>query len=187
MNKIKINNYPMINPVPLVIVGAAVDGKPNYAAVGAFGLVCLAPIFYVSLKSSHHTTKGVIESGCFSVNLPTAALLAKTDYCGMISGKDTDKSKLFTPFYDELGNAPMIAESPMNYLCKVVKNVAIEGFEVFFGEIVATYAGKECMTDGKADPKKASPVLMMGPTYFELGEEIGKAFSMGKALDPEII
>ncbi|MCL2817315.1 MAG: flavin reductase family protein [Clostridiales bacterium] len=181
MKKTKIENYPMVSPTPIVLVGTTVGGRANYAAVGAFGVVCLAPLFYVSLKSTHHSVSGIRENGFFSVNLPSAAMLQKTDYCGMVSGAATDKSALFSSFYDELGKAPMIGESPMNYLCKVVKSVPVNDFEVFFGEIVATYVNEDCLTEGKPDPLKADPILAMGPAYYTLGRQIGRVFQEGKA------
>ena len=181
MEKVKIDNYPMINPTPIVIIGTNVDNKENYTTVGAFGVVCLAPLFYISLKSTHYSTLGIKENGFFSINLPSAELLQKTDYCGMVSGKTLDKSNVFSSFYDELGNAPMICESPMNYLCKVVKSVPINDFEVFFGEIIATYINDNCIVEGQPDPLKVNPILAMGPTYYTLGEQIGKAFQEGKS------
>ena len=182
MTKQKIANYPMVSPTPIVIVGAQVGQRANYTTVGAFGVVCLAPIFYVSLKSTHYSTLGVRENGFFSVNLPSADLVQKTDYCGLVSGHTVDKSAVFTAFYDPLGNAPMISEAPMNYLCKVVKSVPINDFEVFFGEIVATYINESCLTDGKPDPLKAKPTLAMGPVYYSLGKQIGRVFQEGASL-----
>ncbi|MDR0433551.1 MAG: flavin reductase family protein [Gracilibacteraceae bacterium] len=184
VNKTKISNYPMVSPTPIVLVGAETGGKPNYAAVGAFGVVCLAPLFYVSLKDTHYTTIGVKEHGFFSVNLPSADMVAKTDYCGVTSGHNTDKSGLFASFYDEAGKAPMIAEAPMNYLCRVVNTFPINGFTIFFGEIVSTYAGEQFLTDGRADPQKISPILGMGTTYYRLGDVIGKIFQEGKSFAP---
>jgi hypothetical protein len=67
---------------------------------------------YVSLKETHYTTTGIKASGFFSVNLPSPDLAEKTDFCGVVSGKTTDKSELFTSFYDESGRAPMIQECP---------------------------------------------------------------------------
>lgn len=185
MPKIKIKNYPMVNPIPAVLVGAAVDGRPNYATVGAFGVVCLEPVFYVSLKESHYTTGGVRESGWFSVNVPAAGMVQKVDYCGMVSGKDTDKSGLFTPFYDERGNAPLIAECPLNFLCRVFQSVPVRGFTVFFGEIVATYLNDECLTEGKPDPLKINPLMMMGAHYYDLGQAAGAVFKEGTAWKKE--
>lgn len=182
MQKVKIKNYPMVNPTPVVLVGADVEGKPNYAAVGAFGVVCMEPIFYISLKDTHYTTLGVREKGYFSVNLTSPEMVKKTDYCGMVTGKTTDKSNIFTSFYDEDRKAPMISDSPMNYLCKVIQSVPICGFEVFFGEIVLTYINEQCLTDGKPDPLKIAPVFLMSPGYFSIGQFLGSIFSEGKAV-----
>ena len=30
MKKLKVNNYPMVSPTPIVIVGTAVNGQANY-------------------------------------------------------------------------------------------------------------------------------------------------------------
>ncbi len=179
MKKVKIKNYPMVSPALTVLVGADINGKPNYATVGAFGMVCLEPVFYISLKSTHYTTIGVKENEHFSVNVPSADMVQMTDYCGMVSGKRADKSIVFTQFYDELGKAPMISECPLNFLCKIIQSVPICGFEVFFGEIISTYLNEQCLTDGKPDPLKINPMIMMGTSYFDLGQAVGNVFKEG--------
>lgn len=177
MKKVKIQNRPF-GPFPTVLVGAEVNGKPNYATLGACGVVSLKPVLYISLKSTHYTTVGVKENGYFSVNIPTTDLVEKTDYCGIVSGKTTDKSNVFTPFYDELGKAPMISECSMNYLCKVINTIPIFDFEMFLGEIVAVYVNEQCMTDGKPDPLKIDPMILMGPNYCNLGQVVAGAFKV---------
>lgn len=164
---------------PTILVGADVKGKPNYCTVGACGVVNLEPMLYISLKDTHYTTSGVKENGCFSVNLPSADLVRKTDFCGMVSGKTTDKSAIFTPFYDELGRAPMIRECPVNMLCKVTESIPVSGFEMFLGEIVAVYAAEEGLTDGQIDPQKINPIAMMYPAYFALGRNVGAVYHDG--------
>ena len=176
MNKICIPNYPMANPSPAVLIGAQVDGKANYTAVGAFGFVCLEAVFYISLKNTHYSTKGILNTGFFSVNLPSPDMIPQLDYCGRVSGSKEDKSDVFSSFYDEHGDAPMIGESPMNYLCKVIKTVEIKGFTAFFGEILATFIREDCLTDGRPDPVKISPVFMMASGYYGLGQHLGDAF-----------
>ena len=182
MQKTKLENNPIITPVPIVLVGTMVDGKENYTTVGAFGIVCLEPIFYISLKNTHCSARGVRESGFFSVNLPSPDLIQKVDYCGMVSGNDVDKSNLFTSFFDESGNAPMILECSMNYLCKVREIKEIGDFEMFFGDIITTYINENYITDGNPACHKINPVVGMGMSYFSVGDEIGKAFSAGKEL-----
>jgi flavin reductase (DIM6/NTAB) family NADH-FMN oxidoreductase RutF len=179
MGKIKIQNRP-IGPFPTVLAGADVNGKANYVTIGACGVVSLEPVLYISLKSTHHTTLGVKENGYFSVNIPSADLVKKTDYCGIVSGKTMDKSTVFTPFYDEIGKAPMISECPLNFLCKVIQSVPIHGFEMFFGEIVSVYVNEQCLTEGKPDPLKINPLILMANGYFDIGQMAGAAFKIGK-------
>jgi len=176
LNKIIVSNYPMVNPAPIVLVGAEADGRANYAAVGAFGVVCQGPVFYISLKRNNHTAKGVMDTGYFSVNLINEAMLPRADYCGRVSGRDADKSAVFESFYDDAGRAPMIAESPMNYLCRVARQTDIQDFEVFFGEIIKTFADEACISGGRPDPIKIAPVLGMGAVYYGLGKPMGGVF-----------
>lgn len=173
--KIKIKNIPF-GPYITVLAGATVNGKPNYATIGAYGVVSQKPVLYISLKNSHYTTAGVMANGYFSVNIPSSDSIIKTDYCGTVSGKDTNKSDVFDSFYDEAGNAPMIRECPINYLCKVIKTVPIFDFTMFLGEIVAVYANEECLEDGKPDALKVMPTILMDTGYFDLKDRIGSVF-----------
>ena len=74
----------------------------------------------MSLHEDHYTTKGIVENGTYSVNVPSTRLLSLADYCGLVSGHRVDKSRLFETFYGELGTAPMAAECPVNLECRVV-------------------------------------------------------------------
>ena len=179
MPKVKIDKIPF-GPFPAVLAGAEVDGKPNYATIGAYGVVCQEPVLYISLKDSHRTAAGVRENGFFSANIPSAELVQKVDYCGTVSGNTTDKSAVFTSFYDAAGKAPMIAECPMNFLCRVVKTIPLYGFEMFIGEIVAAYVSDRCLTDGRPDTKKIDPLAMTsGGNYWDLGRPVGAIFKEG--------
>jgi len=180
VEKIKIPNRPF-GPFPVVLAGAEVNGRPNYATIGACGVVSLEPVLYISLRSTHHTTSGIRKHGYFSVNIPPVDLVQKTDYCGLVSGKTTDKSAVFTSFYDELGKAPMISECRLNFLCKVIQSIPIFDFELFFGEIIAAYANEQCLTNGQPDPKKIDPMMLMGSSYWSLGQSVGTVFKEGAA------
>jgi flavin reductase (DIM6/NTAB) family NADH-FMN oxidoreductase RutF len=178
VKKVKIQNVPF-GPFPTMLVGADVNGRPNYATVGACGVVSLKPVLYISLKSTHYTTLGVKENGFFSVNIPPVDLVQKTDYCGIVSGHRVDKSNVFTPFYDELGKAPMISECSMNILCKVIRTIPMFDFNFFLGEIVAVYINEQCLSNGKPDPLKISPMILMGGSYYNLGQLVGTVFKEG--------
>lgn len=173
--KKKISNIPF-GPYITVLAGADVGGKPNYATLGAYGVVSQKPVLYISLKNSHHTTAGVVENGFFSVNIPSTGILDKTDYCGTVSGNKVDKSTVFESFYDEAGKAPMIKECPVNYLCKVIQTIPIFDFTMFLGEIVAVYANEDCLDNDRPDALKIKPIVMMDAAYFNLNEKLGSVF-----------
>lgn len=168
---------------PTVIVGAAVNGKANYVTLGQSGGIAMnPPTVYVSINKAHYTNDGIRENGYFSVNIPSENVVREMDYVGLVSGRDTDKSGVFSIFYGEDPKTPLIEECPVNMLCKVATTVELENYWVFFGEIVATYVNEDCLTDGKPDMKKIDQVLLSGGKYCHVGEECGTAFSDGRAL-----
>jgi len=70
MGKVKTGAYNPLPVVPIVLVGANVNGKPNYMAVGFVNGVNITPaIVSVSLNKKHHTPKGIIENRTFSINV----------------------------------------------------------------------------------------------------------------------
>lgn len=179
MDKKKIANIPF-GPYITVLAGATVNGKPNYTTIGAYGVVSQKPVLYISLKNTHCTTGGVLENGFFSVNIPSSEAVEKTDYCGTVSGNKVDKSEIFESFYDEAGNAPMIKECPVNYLCKVIQTIPIFDFTMFIGEIVAAYANEECLENGRPNALKVKPTVLMDSGYFDLNDRVGSIFKTCK-------
>jgi flavin reductase (DIM6/NTAB) family NADH-FMN oxidoreductase RutF len=168
---------------PSVIVGAVVNGKANYITLGQYsGLSMNPPMVCISTRKAHYTNAGIKENGYFSVNIPSDNVVQKMDYVGLVSGKDTDKSGVFTNFYGAVDKAPMIEECPVNMLCKVDRVVDLPNYDVFFGEIIETYVDQDCLTDEKPDMEKINQVLLSGGKYCHVGSECGNAFSDGKAL-----
>ena len=166
-----------------MIAGALVDGTENYLTIGAYGVMSIQPpVAYISSMKAHYTNAGIKKTGYFSINVPSADLIKKTDYCGLVSGRDSDKSLVFSAFYGKKKYAPMIRECPVNVLCKVAKIVELPNNEVFIGDVVEYYVDKDCLTDNSPDPKKIDPLLLAGRSYRKLGRVAGTAFAAGKAL-----
>jgi flavin reductase (DIM6/NTAB) family NADH-FMN oxidoreductase RutF len=183
MEKIQMPNQIPTTPMPVVIAGTLVKGKENYLTIGAYGGMSMQPpLVYISSMKAHFSNAGIKETGYFSINVPPAALVKETDYCGLVSGRTTDKSTVFSGFYGKEKHAPMIRECPANAVCKVVKTVELPNNEVFIGEVVEYYVDTPCLTDNIPDPKKIDPLLLAGRSYRKLGGVAGAAFSAGKAL-----
>ncbi len=166
-----------------VIAGVLVDGKPNYITLGSFGGMSIdPPIVYISVNKAHYSNAGIKENGYFSVNIPSKSLLRETDYVGIVSGRDADKSGVFKAYYGSVNKAPMIEECPVNILCKLINTVDLPRNEVFIGEIIETYVGREYSVNGKPDVKRINPLLLAGGNYCELGNPVGTVRVVGKAL-----
>ena len=83
----------MLYPVPAVMVSCARPGeKPNIITVAWAGTVCSAPaMLSISVRKERYSYDILKETGEFVVNLVTKDLVFATDYCGVKSGRDTDK------------------------------------------------------------------------------------------------
>ncbi len=186
MSKVTIGARTLLYPLPTVLVGADVDGKPNFSAYAWCGIVnSRPPMLSVAFQHQRHTFKGVKQNGTFSVNIPSVELVKETDYCGLVSGRETDKVAdcKFSIFYGKLTNAPLINECPVNLECRVVHILNLGSHEMVVGQIEEVYVTDSCLTDGEPDVAKIKPFLWVTrPTnqYWEFGNPIGEAFSIGK-------
>ena len=55
--------------MPTTLVGALVEGKPNYIAIAHVGIMDLQCVS-IGLRKAHYTNAGVKEHGAFSVTPP---------------------------------------------------------------------------------------------------------------------
>lgn len=182
--KKNIGNSLALYPTPLVVVGAMVDGKPNWLLVGHLGIIGHDHVM-VSLASAHYTNKGIKENRKLSINIVDEILLARADRSGCVSGSKEDKSKLFEYVVDDAG-VPMIAQAPVTMVCSVEDIYETKGFESFICTIDGTYAEESVLNEeGKIDYRALKPVLFEMPTYEYLrtGDVIGKCMSFGRDLE----
>lgn len=184
MNKIKINNLPMVYPVPSVLIGTVVEGKPNFLTLGNCGIISVEPaVIYISSHKEHYTNKGIRKNGLFSINIPSADLIKKLDYCGLVTGRETDKSKVFETFYGSHDLIPLIGECPINMECKVIKTEEIYEMEVFIAEVIGVYADQACLSDGFPDTEKLNLIFYcLDNLYWSIGKPLGAGFNEGISL-----
>jgi len=185
MEKVKLGPETLLYPMPAVLVGAKVGEKANFMTAAWCGIASSSPpAVSVAIRKERYTFKGIEQQGTFSINVPSVKLAKKTDYCGIRSGNKRDKSEVFDIFYGALKTAPLVRECPVNLECKVIHSLDLGSHVLFVGEIVETYVNEDCLTDEKPDPVKIDPLTYTTVTqeYRRLGEVVGRAFHMGKAL-----
>lgn len=182
--KIKLGAKNCLYPMPTTLAGANVNGKPNYITIAHVGIMDFGSIS-LSMNKVHYTNAGIKENGTFSVNIPSVEMVKETDYCGLVSGKNVEKSPLFENFYGKLGTAPMIKECPINMECRLIQIVDFPKYDVFVGEIIETYCDEQYLADGVVNFAKVQPILfvMNDRSYWKLGERFAKAWSIGKELE----
>lgn len=168
-------------PTPLTVVGAMVDGKPNWTLVGHVGIMSHDRIM-VSIAKAHYSNKGIRESKKLSVNVVDESILEKADYIGTVSGEKTDKSAVF-PYHIGEAGAPIIGTAQLVMECSVTDVYETGVFENFILAIENTYAEEAISNaEGKIDYGKFKPVLFQMPTYEYLrtGGIIGKCMKIGR-------
>lgn len=189
MTKTLLGPQAYIYPMPVLLVGANVDGKPNFMTAAWCGVVDSGPsTLMVSLAHGRHTFKGVRQNMTFSVNLPSVDLVRETDYCGIKHGSQVDKVEAckFKIFYGKAETAPLIEQCPLNLECRVLHILDVGTHALTVGKIEETYISDECLTDGKPDIHKIRPLTFITTPhlhYQALGEVVAKAYSIGEELE----
>jgi flavin reductase (DIM6/NTAB) family NADH-FMN oxidoreductase RutF len=188
MGKVTLGPQTLVYPMPALLVGANVEGKPNFMAVAWGGIACGdPPMISVAIRHGRHTLKGITQNRSFSVNIPSVEQVKEIDYCGTVSGSKADKARAcrFEVFYGKIGNAPLIGQCPVNLECRVAQILNLGSHSLVIGHIEETHVSEDCLTGGRPDVDKIRPLTYVtspAARYQGLGEVVGKAWSVGKRL-----
>lgn len=169
--------------LPVALLGANVQGKPNFFTIAWFTMLQEnPPLIAASMGKTYFTRRGIKENNTFSLNIPSTNMADIVDYCGLRSGSKVDISRLFDVFYGELETAPMVNECAVNMECRLVNSHELEKMDLVIGRIVQVYCDEDCLSDNKPDYRKIDPLLFFMPEgpYLKTGKVIAKAFEAGK-------
>lgn len=171
--------FTMLYPVPVVLVTSAdSSGKPNIITIAWTGTVCSdPPMLSISVRPSRYSHQLISESGEFVVNIPSMQLLEKTDYCGVVTGREVDKFQAtgLTPVPASKVKAPLIDECPANLECVVKQTLSLGAHDLFIAEIVACHV-EETLVDrrGRMDVSLAHPFVYNGNgEYWGVKDSLG--------------
>lgn len=178
----------MLYPVPAVLITVAdKGGKPNIFTVAWAGTVCSdPPMVSISVRPERYSHQMIEDTGEFVINLTTRKLAYATDYCGVKSGRDTDKFKdmhLNILPADKV-KAPLLKESPVNIECCVKQTLRLGTHDMYVADVVAVHADEAYMDKkGRFMLDKADPIAYSHGGYFALGEKLGTfGYSVKKRL-----
>jgi flavin reductase (DIM6/NTAB) family NADH-FMN oxidoreductase RutF len=163
-------------------------GKPNVMTIAWGGICCSKPqCVNISLRKTSYSYDNILEKKAFTINIPSENHVKVADYCGIATGRKTDKfaDTGLTPIKSDLVDAPYIKEFPLILECKMTHNVEIGTHTQFIGEIVDVKADESVFgEEGLPDINKVLPILYAPEirTYHGVGKTLGKAFSIGKEI-----
>ncbi len=171
--------------LPTCLLGSVNEGRANFCTVAWFTMIDdEPPTIGLVLGKKRFTKDGIVANKTFSVNIPTVEQVKVTDYCGIRSGYKVDKSSLFTIHYGSVEHAPLIEECPISIGCSLSQVLEFPGVDMIIGTVEEVLVDEACLIEGKVDQRRVKPLLyaMPGGPYVGMGEEVAKAFSIGKSL-----
>lgn len=178
--------YPM--PCPLVVGGTM--ERADTLAVAWIGIASgTPPTVGMALRRTRRTLELIRETGELTVNLPTTAMAAEVDFCGITSGRTTDKFAAtgLTLEPAAVVGTPIIAQCPYNLECTVVHEVELGEYVFVIAEIVESHAEERILdaSGEKVDVGKLDPLVYIAGSreYRGLGEKLADAYSIGKRFD----
>lgn len=186
MTKISWPAGTLLAPVPPALISSGTLENPNVMTAAWTGIVCSDPAMtYVSLRPSRYSHEIISKSGEFVINVPNLPLVKAVDFCGVKSGRNTDKFQAcgITAAPSSKIKAPQVKEAPISLECKVRSITHYGTHDMFLADIVAVnvddaYINKQ----GGLDLEKAGLLAYAHGFYYTLGRQLGKfGFSVEKA------
>ena len=181
----------LLSPLPPALISSGTMEKPNVMTAAWTGIIASEPAMtYVSVRPSRYTHEIISKTKEFVINLPTLDLADITDWCGVKSGRDTDKFKQtgLTAEACQFVKAPAIAQSPVSIECKVVNVQHYGSHDMFVAEILGVNVDEKYIdAEGKLNLEKAGILAYMHGFYFTMGRKLGKyGYSVQKGREPPV-
>lgn len=167
----------LLAPVPAALVTCGTVEKPNVLTIGWTGIVCTRPpMTYISVRPERFSHDIIMNSGEFVINLTTSAMVKAVDFCGVKSGRNTDKFSVcgFTPSPAQKIAAPIIEECPVSLECRVTESKLLGSHTMFLAEIVGIDVDEKYIdSKGKLNLQQCGLAAYAHGEYFALGRKLG--------------
>ncbi len=159
----------ILAPAPTALV---VTGNLKNANIVTIAWVSLLtsnpPTLGISVGQKGFSGNAIKENKNFTVNIARADIMVEADFCGITSGKDTDKFEKtgLTKMPSKIIGSPIIKECPINIECKLIEHNIVGKTNHFIGEIVQTHIDTDKLKDpenaGSLILEKINPLIYMG-------------------------
>lgn len=176
----------LVYPLPAVLVSCGDSKRSNLLTVAWTGTICTnPPMLYISVRPERFSYDIIKEKMQFTVNLTTAAMARATDFCGVRSGRESDKwaETGLHPYPGVAVECPAVEESPISLECRVKTILPLGSHDMFIADVVNVLADDAYMDPetGKFDMERASLMSYNHGGYFAEGTKLGTfGFSVKK-------
>ena len=171
----------MLNPAPAVLVSCADPENPekkNMITLAWAGTVnSEPPMVAIGVRKSRYSHGLIDASGEFVVNLTDEKMSRAVDFCGVRSGRDTDKAGETGLKYmkaEGMTVAPAVEGAPVSLCCRVRQRTELGSHDLFLGEVVSVMVREDLMDEsGKLRLEKAGLIVYSHGLYQKLGSVLG--------------
>ncbi|WLS77673.1 flavin reductase family protein [Erwinia pyri] len=175
----------IIGPRPIGWISSqSAKGERNLAPYSFFNCFNYKPpIIGFSSQGWKDSVANIVETGEFVWNLATRelAVAMNESSASVPHGEDEFTLAGLTPLPGTQVNVSMVAESPVNFECKLTQVLQLEGADgekleqwMVFGEAVAIHIDHDLLEEGIYQTAKANPILRAGgpSAYYAISEEL---------------
>lgn len=171
----------LLNPTPVVLVSCAEKGNPehrNMITLAWAGTVnSEPPMVSISIRKSRYSHELIRQSGEYVVNLTDEKMCRAVDYCGVKSGRDTDKAKETGLRYmpaEGLDTAPAVEGAPVSLCCRVKEVLELGSHDLFIGQVETVMVREDLIDEkGGVHLEKAGLVAYSHGLYQKIGDVMG--------------
>ena len=168
MSKISVPISNNFCPQTLFLYGTyKEDGTPNFGLFCWFSYCWDTELGVMACIGGDKLTKDRIrETGVFSANLVTEAMLPLADYLGNKEGYSADKMNInIDTIKGKVLNVPILACSPWIFELEVSKSISLDDSEVFLCKIRNVLAEEVLSDEAKSVEQKLQEIAPISTTY----------------------
>lgn len=174
----------IIGPRPIGWISSqSASGEPNLAPYSFFNCFNYKPpIIGFSSQGWKDSVANIVETGEFVWNLATRelAVAMNESSASLPRGEDEFAFSGVTPIPGTQVAVSMVAESPVNFECKLTQVIQLEDADggkleqwLVLGEAVAIHIDRSLLEDGIYQTAKANPIMRAGgpSAYYGISED----------------
>jgi len=159
-------HYRLLHPKTIGLITAC-DGEGRVNVMTA-GMIMLAshepPLLVLGISPKRYSHRMIEESKEFVVNIPGKEIVDEVNFCGITSGRSTDKIKAcnFTLIESEKVKAPSIKECIAHLECRVQDSFITGDHTLFLARVVAARVEAKAWKNNRYDIAEVKPLLEIG-------------------------